>query len=153
MKRIPAEIYLALIVTVVVKCITASGKFDLQVLKVVNPRNELSSGKCCGPSGARDSGGVCQGSCANVIKVCLQEYQSVTRSGADTQDLVCKLGNATSGVLRPVDAAADNTDQPVVHLILPFDFAWTVSAACFPFCFCSLSKVWRFATKTFDCVC
>ncbi len=117
--------FLFLVVTL--RCTSASGEFELQVLKVENSRNERSDGRCCDSASGRTSNGICIKPCVSSVEVCLKEYQSVTRASDDPLDLLCKLGNATSGVLRPGDMAGD-AQRPVVHLTLPFDFAWIVSA-------------------------
>ena len=120
-----------LIVIFFLRSASSSGKFELQVLKVENMRNEMADGECCDSSGVRNGEGVCIKPCASIIRVCLKEYQSVTRVGGDDDlDVRCKLGNATSRV-RQADDLHGDADHPVVHLILPFDFAWTVSA-----CYC-----------------
>ena len=116
------------LIMIFLKGASSSGKFELQVLKVENARNEMASGECCDSSGERNDAGVCIKPCASSIRVCLKEYQSVARVGDDDLYVVCKLGNATSRVLR-ADNLRGDADHPVVHLILPFDFAWTVSFA------------------------
>ena len=119
--------FFCLLIIIFLKSASASGKFEIEVLKVENMRNEMADGECCDSSGARNDEGVCIKPCASSIRVCLKEYQSVTRVGGDDDlNVVCKLGNATSRVLREDDLRGD-VDHPVVHLILPFDFAWTVS--------------------------
>ena len=122
------KMFSCFLIMIFLKSASSSGKFELQVLKVENTRNEMASGECCDSSGARNGDGVCIKPCASSIRVCLKEYQSVTRVGDDDLYVVCKLGNATSRVLRADDLRGD-VDHPVVHLILPFDFAWTVSFA------------------------
>ena len=122
------DTFFCMMVMIFWKYTTASGKFELQVLKVDNVRNEKTNGECCDSSGARNDRGICTQPCVTSIKVCLKEYQSVTRpSEDDHMDTVCKLGNTTSGVLTAVDLLG-NVDHPVVYLVLPFDFAWTVSS-------------------------
>lgn len=120
------EICLLLVFVMLLKQTRASGKFELQVLKVQNGRNEKANGECCDSSGERNAEGICKLPCVSKIKVCLKEYQSVTRSSDYPVDIMCKLGNASSGVFNEAELLG-SVDHPVVHLVLPFDFAWTVS--------------------------
>ena len=104
----------------VFKVSNASGYFELQINAVQNLRGELSNGSCC--SGTRNSDGTCRNECETYFRVCLKEYQSRV-----TTDGPCTFGNTSSPVLggNTFNYGDGNTNKP--SLLLPFDFAWTVS--------------------------
>ena len=121
-------IYSALFVNFLVTFVDCSGYFQLQVLKADNPRHELASGHCCRvPEGVSKDTDTCRLPCTTAIRVCLREYQTQSsKYPADFQDMLCTLGNATSGTIPPGGLYGDS-GNPVVDLALYFDFAWTVS--------------------------
>ena len=102
---------------------TCSGYFELQVTYFRNSRREMASGVCCqgngqGGGGARDEYDVCSQDCNVYFRVCLKEYQIRV-----TYDSLCTFGNVTN---QPVLGSSLHGGQHTT-LILPFDFAWTVS--------------------------
>ena len=98
-----------------------SGYFEIQINTVRNLRGELANGTCC--DGGRDHTGRCPISdqCDTYFGVCLKEYQSrVTVAGP------CTFGNVTSSVMGG-DSFTFQPGDPRARLVLPFNFAWTVS--------------------------
>ena len=95
-----------------------SGEFSLELITYRNIRGEVYTGKCCeGTDRIRD---VCQGKCATFFRLCLREYQThVAFDGS------CTFGNVTSDVI--ADKMLNVAEDSNVTLVLPFDFAWTVS--------------------------
>ena len=123
-------IYSALVVNFLVTFVASSGNFQLQVLKVDNPRNELASGHCCRVAEGifKDTADTCSLPCSTAVRVCLREFQTQSsKYPADFQDMLCTLGNATSGVIPP-NGLYKESGNPSVDLALYFDFAWTVSS-------------------------
>ena len=97
-----------------------SGYFEININTVRNLRGELSNGSCC--DGERSAGsGRCPDPCDTYVKVCLKEYQS--RAMLNPR---CTFGNLSSQVIG-ADSFNYNTGDPRARLVLPFDFAWTVS--------------------------
>ncbi len=103
------------------------GHFELRIIRIDNPRNELFNGDCCKKSEhSHENQDACTEQCTSAIRVCLREYQSVSSWKLDRpKDMLCNLGNATSRNIAP-DEIHGTFNEPVVKMILEFDFAWTV---------------------------
>lgn len=122
----------------------SSGRFELRILNYKNLRGELANGSCCrktdvpepeyivtatavdGKSDLRhnqnSSQNVCSGPCNVYFRVCLREH--LTRIVSDG---TCTFGNVTSAAqLGAVFEFSKEYENSL--FILPFDFAWTVSA-------------------------
>ena len=98
------------------RCCSGSGQFSLELLTYRNIRGEVYSGACC--QGTARNRSVCLARCNTFFKFCLREYQ--TRIAFDGS---CTFGNVTSEFVADKTLDGDNRTA----LVLPFDFAWTVS--------------------------
>ena len=127
----------------------ASGRFELQVIEVQNPRSETRSGACCGAT-STDPGqddieiSHCLTPCQTVVSLCLKEYQSASpenskrKGSANNQEVQevdqqepltrkgCTYGVDTTSVLGPSSFTLSQP-PPSGHMKLPFTFSWTVS--------------------------
>ena len=116
--------------------VAASGRFELEVVEVQNPRSEVRSGKCCGGAERASDNAPCPSQCRTVVALCLKEYQSVavegSKVGQRAQDNTssgrggCTYGEDTSVVLGPSSFTLTQS-PPTAHIQLPFTFSWTVS--------------------------
>lgn len=114
----------------------ASGRFELEVVEVQNPRSEVRSGQCCGGAERPSSNAPCPRQCRTVVALCLKEYQSVAQEGGkmaqhpQTETISgragCTYGEDTSMVLGPSSFTLAQS-PPTAHIQLPFTFSWTVS--------------------------
>lgn len=114
----------------------ASGRFELEVVEVQNPRSEVRSGQCCGGAERSSSNAPCPAQCRTVVALCLKEYQSVAQEGGkvvprpQTETTSgrggCTYGEDTSVVLGPSSFTLAQS-PPTAHIQLPFTFSWTVS--------------------------
>ncbi len=103
--------------------------FELQLIAVENVNGELWDGECCdGTRNSQDQRCV-RDECDTYFKVCLKEYQSeVTTTGP------CTFGSGSTDVLGgnifSFKTAKNNPSKTsdVGRIIIPFHFAWPVSA-------------------------
>lgn len=110
----------------------SSGYFELQLIAVENVNGELWDGECCdGTRNSQDQRCV-RDECDTYFKVCLKEYQSeVTTTGS------CTFGSGSTDVLGgnifSFKTAKNNPSKTndVGKIIIPFHFAWPVSARLF----------------------
>lgn len=100
-------------------------------MSVENVNGELWDGECC--DGTRNSRDLrcTRDECDTYFKVCLKEYQSeVTTTG------LCSFGSRSTGVLGgnifSFKNAKSNGNKisDVGKIVIPFQFAWLVSARC-----------------------
>lgn len=102
----------------------ASGYFEVQLVSS-NPRGELSDSSCCtgseSTSNHEDLDTDCSQDCQIYFRLCLKEYQIRIN-----HDSLCRFGNTSSGAFRAQEIEFQDSD-PESRLVLPFDFAWTVS--------------------------
>ncbi|XP_063883684.1 protein jagged-1-like isoform X2 [Scylla paramamosain] len=114
----------------------ASGRFELEVVEVQNPRSEVRSGKCCGGAERPSDDAPCPSQCRTVVALCLKEYQSVAVEGSKAAPRAqpdtssgrggCTYGEDTSVVLG-LSSFTLTQSPPNAHIQLPFTFSWTVS--------------------------
>lgn len=111
----------------------SSGYFEVQLIAVENVNGELWDGECCdGTRNSQDQRCV-RDECDTYFKVCLKEYQSeVTTTGQ------CTFGSGSTDVLGgnifSFKTAKNNNPSKtndVGKIIIPFQFAWPVSARLF----------------------
>lgn len=109
----------------------SSGYFELQLIAVENVNGELWDGECCdGTRNSQDQRCV-RDECDTYVKVCLKEYQSeVTTTGQ------CTFGSGSTDVLGGNifsfrSAKNPNKISDAGKIVIPFQFAWTVSARLF----------------------
>ncbi|MPC87613.1 Protein jagged-1 [Portunus trituberculatus] len=112
----------------------ASGRFELEVVEVQNPRSEVRSGKCCGGAERPSDDAPCPSQCRTVVALCLKEYQSVAVEGSKAAPRAqpdtssgrggCTYGEDTSVVLG-LSSFTLTQSPPTAHIQLPFTFSWT----------------------------
>lgn len=104
-------------------------------MSVENVNGELWDGECCdGARNTRDQR-CTRDECDTYFKVCLKEYQSeVTTTGQ------CNFGSGSTGVLGGNIFSFKNTKSnsnkisDAGKIVIPFQFAWPVSARCVRLC-------------------
>jgi jagged-like protein len=101
-----------------VKFAYGSGNFEIQINKFQNVRGELANGSCC--DGVSNGLGTCTNQCETFVRLCLKEYQTRVTTGGS-----CTFGNISSRILGGNSFTYPEDSNST--LILPFDFAWTVS--------------------------
>lgn len=77
-----ALLYALLLLAAATQMAAASGRFELEVVEVQNPRSEVRSGQCCGGAERPSSNAQCPAQCRTVVVLCLKEYQSVAQEGS-----------------------------------------------------------------------
>ncbi|CAL8329350.1 unnamed protein product [Merluccius merluccius] len=96
-----------------VKVCSGAGRFELQVLSVLDGNGQVQTGACCGRPGAAP-GGACA-ACAAFFRVCLKEFQVRVSAGGP-----CTYGSAATPVL-----GGDSFDlRDAGRVVVPFSFAW-----------------------------
>ncbi|KAK8742782.1 hypothetical protein OTU49_001670 [Cherax quadricarinatus] len=123
-----------LVVAACIQMAASSGRFELEVVEVQNPRSEVRSGGCCGGMPRPPEGGPCLSQCRTVVALCLKEYQSVAQDGGEVRTgsgsggarSGCTYGEDTSEVLGPSSFTLAQS-PPKPHIYLPFTFSWTRS--------------------------
>lgn len=131
-----ALLYALLLLAAATQMAAASGRFELEVVEVQNPRSEVRSGQCCGGAERPSSNAQCPAQCRTVVVLCLKEYQSVAQEGSkgaprpQTETTSgrggCTYGEDTSVVLGPSSFTLTQS-PPTAHIQLPFTFSWTRS--------------------------
>lgn len=109
----------------------STGYFELQLISVDNPKGQLLNGDCCDAEKSAAEGHCGSDECDTYFKVCLKEYQTdVTTSGP------CTYGSETTKVIggntfhfKGGQKTGSNRNNEAGKIIIPFQFAWPVSAS------------------------
>lgn len=109
----------------------STGYFELQLISVDNPEGQLLNGDCCDAEKSAAEGHCGSDECDTYFRVCLKEYQTdVTTSGP------CTYGSETTKVIggntfhfKGGQKTGSNRNNEAGKIIIPFQFAWPVSAS------------------------
>ena len=112
----------------------ADGKFEIQLVSVLNPSSNLADGSCCGGGPPEPTTGSCPRQCRTAVHVCLKEFQPTPRPYGR-----CTFGQHWATNLGPSSLVTNNT-----LFVVPFNFSWNVSTT---------SYILYTYTRTHICVC